>query len=131
MLVTMRLHRGAEGEVPGGRFSAEVVPGIPGIWSGDRPGRTRSPSISFRDAAGPPQSQAFVPVGALLIIPFILTYTAWAYHVFRGKVTESEGYHRVDPAALVAVCIWSASGWLWAWWRWRCVAHGLLAGLTG
>jgi cytochrome d ubiquinol oxidase subunit II len=51
------------------------------------------PSISFRDAAGPPQSQGFTLVGALLIIPVILAYTAWAYYVFRGKVTESEGYH--------------------------------------
>ena len=51
------------------------------------------PSISFRDAAGPPQSQGFALVGALLIIPVILAYTAWAYYVFRGKVTESEGYH--------------------------------------
>ena len=35
----------------------------------------------------------FALVGALLIIPFILAYTAWSYYVFRGKVTESEGYH--------------------------------------
>jgi cytochrome bd ubiquinol oxidase subunit II len=51
------------------------------------------PSVSFRDAAAPPQSQGFTLVGALLIIPVILTYTGWAYHVFRGKVTGSEGYH--------------------------------------
>jgi cytochrome d ubiquinol oxidase subunit II len=51
------------------------------------------PSVSFRDAAAPPQSQGFTLVGALLIIPVILTYTGWAYHVFRGKVTGTEGYH--------------------------------------
>jgi cytochrome d ubiquinol oxidase subunit II len=51
------------------------------------------PDVSFRDAAAPPQSQGFVLVGALLIIPVILMYTAWAYYVFRGKVTGSEGYH--------------------------------------
>jgi cytochrome bd ubiquinol oxidase subunit II len=51
------------------------------------------PGISFRDAAAPVQSQGFALVGALLIIPIILAYTGWAYYVFRGKVTGSEGYH--------------------------------------
>jgi len=51
------------------------------------------PGVSFRAAAAPPQSQGFILVGALLIIPIILTYTGWAYHVFRGKVTGREGYH--------------------------------------
>ena len=32
-------------------------------------------------------------VGALLIIPMILGYSAWAYYVFRGKVKVGEGYH--------------------------------------
>jgi cytochrome bd ubiquinol oxidase subunit II len=87
---------GAEGEVPRGApfllslfllflgYSGLAI----SLWPNIVP-----PSISFRDAAGPPQSQGFALVGALLIIPFILTYTAWAYYVFRGKVTESEGYH--------------------------------------
>ncbi|MET0430839.1 MAG: cytochrome d ubiquinol oxidase subunit II [Hyphomicrobium sp.] len=51
------------------------------------------PSISIWDAAAPPQSLGFTLVGALFIIPFILFYTAWAYHVFRGKVKTGEGYH--------------------------------------
>ena len=51
------------------------------------------PGISFRDAAAPAQSQGFALVGAVVIIPFILAYTGWAYYVFRGKVTGSEGYH--------------------------------------
>ncbi|MGQ7956219.1 cytochrome d ubiquinol oxidase subunit II [Pseudomonas sp. SP16.1] len=51
------------------------------------------PSISIWDAAAPPQSQGFMLVGALLIIPFILMYTAWSYYVFRGKVTQDHGYH--------------------------------------
>ena len=29
----------------------------------------------------------------LLIIPFILMYTAWGYWVFRGKVRRGDGYH--------------------------------------
>ena len=51
------------------------------------------PSVSIWDAAAPPQSQSFMLVGALLIIPLILIYTAWSYYVFRGKVTEEDGYH--------------------------------------
>jgi cytochrome bd ubiquinol oxidase subunit II len=51
------------------------------------------PSISIWDAAAPPQSQGFILVGALFIIPVILMYTAWSYYVFRGKVTEEDGYH--------------------------------------
>lgn len=51
------------------------------------------PSISIWSAASPPQSQGFTLVGALLIIPIILIYTAWAYYVFRGKITHGEGYH--------------------------------------
>jgi cytochrome d ubiquinol oxidase subunit II len=51
------------------------------------------PSLTFWDAAAPPQSQAFALVGALLILPVILGYTVWAYYVFRGKVTGAEGYH--------------------------------------
>ena len=51
------------------------------------------PGISIQDAAGPPQSMGFTLVGALLIIPMILMYTAWSYYVFRGKVSAGEGYH--------------------------------------
>jgi cytochrome d ubiquinol oxidase subunit II len=51
------------------------------------------PSISIWAAAAPPQSQAFVLVGALFVIPFILMYTVWSYYVFRGKVRVGDGYH--------------------------------------
>lgn len=51
------------------------------------------PSTTIWDAAGPPQSLGFAVVGALLIIPIILVYTAWSYWVFRGKVRAGEGYH--------------------------------------
>ena len=37
-------------------------------------------------------SQLFMLVGAAVLVPIILAYTAWAYWVFRGKVGE-EGYH--------------------------------------
>nr|WP_318381654.1 cytochrome d ubiquinol oxidase subunit II [uncultured Enterobacter sp.] len=51
------------------------------------------PSITLWQAAAPAQSQGFMLVGALLIIPIILVYTFWSYYVFRGKVTPGEGYH--------------------------------------
>jgi cytochrome d ubiquinol oxidase subunit II len=51
------------------------------------------PNISFRAAAGPPQSMGFALVGALLITPIILAYTSWSYYVFRGKIKVGEGYH--------------------------------------
>ena len=51
------------------------------------------PAISIWAAASPPQSQGFILVGALLVIPLILAYTAWSYYVFRGKVRPGDGYH--------------------------------------
>jgi cytochrome d ubiquinol oxidase subunit II len=32
-------------------------------------------------------------VGALVLIPVILAYTAFSYRVFRGKVAGDAGYH--------------------------------------
>ncbi|MFG0849578.1 cytochrome d ubiquinol oxidase subunit II [Pseudomonas sp. FYR_2] len=51
------------------------------------------PSVSIWDAAAPPQSQGFMLVGTLFILPIILGYTFWSYYVFRGKVTHENGYH--------------------------------------
>jgi cytochrome d ubiquinol oxidase subunit II len=51
------------------------------------------PSVTIWDAAAPESSQAFLLVGASVLIPLILAYTAYAYWVFRGKVVEGEGYH--------------------------------------
>ena len=49
-------------------------------------------SVSIWDAAAPEKSQVFMLVGASVLIPIILAYTAWSYWVFRGKVGH-EGYH--------------------------------------
>ncbi|QPQ55024.1 cytochrome d ubiquinol oxidase subunit II [Allosphingosinicella flava] len=57
------------------------------IWPDVIPGR-----VSIWDAAAPEKSQLFMLVGAAILIPIILIYTAWSYWVFRGKVGE-EGYH--------------------------------------
>jgi cytochrome d ubiquinol oxidase subunit II len=51
------------------------------------------PDITIWDAAAPPASQAFLLVGAIVLIPIILIYTGYSYFVFRGKVTTEMGYH--------------------------------------
>ncbi|CAH2599130.1 putative Cytochrome bd2, subunit II [Rhodovastum atsumiense] len=51
------------------------------------------PSITIWDAAAPPESQAFLLVGAAVLVPMILCYTGYAYWVFRGKVTPGTHYH--------------------------------------
>lgn len=51
------------------------------------------PSISIWQAAAPPQSQGFMLVGTLFILPVILMYTFWNYYVFSGKVKLGESYH--------------------------------------
>ncbi|WP_373488695.1 cytochrome d ubiquinol oxidase subunit II, partial [Blastomonas sp.] len=48
--------------------------------------------VTIWDAATHPSSQMFMLVGTLVIVPLIIGYTAWAYWVFRGKVSD-EGYH--------------------------------------
>jgi cytochrome d ubiquinol oxidase subunit II len=48
--------------------------------------------VTIWQAAAPLRSQAFMLVGAGIMVPIILAYTGWAYWVFRGKV-DSEGYH--------------------------------------
>ncbi|RYE94450.1 MAG: cytochrome d ubiquinol oxidase subunit II, partial [Oxalobacteraceae bacterium] len=57
-------------------FWPDVIPGRVTIWQ----------------AASPAKSQLFMLVGAGLLVPIILGYTAWSYYVFRGKVGH-EGYH--------------------------------------
>jgi cytochrome d ubiquinol oxidase subunit II len=57
------------------------------IWPNVIPAR-----VSIWEAAAPHRSQLFMLVGASIMIPIILTYTAWSYWVFRGKV-GTEGYH--------------------------------------
>lgn len=51
------------------------------------------PHITIWQAAAPPESQGFLLVGTLILLPVILAYTGYAYWVFRGKVRPGEGYH--------------------------------------
>ena len=51
------------------------------------------PGITIWQAAAPDSSLAFLLVGAAILIPIILVYTAHAYWVFRGKTDPDAGYH--------------------------------------
>ncbi len=51
------------------------------------------PSLTIWQAAAPDSSLAFALVGALILVPIILIYTAYSYWVFRGKIDPEEGYH--------------------------------------
>ncbi|URL56975.1 cytochrome d ubiquinol oxidase subunit II [Luteibacter flocculans] len=52
------------------------------------------PSLDIWSASAPRSSQLFTLVGAAIVIPVILVYTAMAYWVFRGKVRHDDpGYH--------------------------------------
>ena len=57
------------------------------IWPDVIPAR-----VTIWQAAAPYRSQVFMLVGAVIMVPVILAYTAWAYWVFRGKV-DAAGYH--------------------------------------
>lgn len=51
------------------------------------------PSLTIWQVAAPDSSLAFALVGAVVLVPIILAYTAYAYWVFRGKMDPAEGYH--------------------------------------
>jgi cytochrome d ubiquinol oxidase subunit II len=71
-----------------GFFALGFLGLVAGIWPNIVP-----PSMSIWEAASPPSSQGFVLVGAAIMIPVVLFYTAFSYRVFRGKVTADQGYH--------------------------------------
>jgi cytochrome d ubiquinol oxidase subunit II len=48
-------------------------------------------SVTLWEAAAPASSQLFMLVGALVLLPLILGYTAYAYWVFRGKLDPDAG----------------------------------------
>jgi cytochrome d ubiquinol oxidase subunit II len=48
---------------------------------------------SLWQAASSPDTQIFLGVGTLFLLPVILVYTGWSYWVFRGKVRADAGYH--------------------------------------
>jgi cytochrome d ubiquinol oxidase subunit II len=50
-------------------------------------------SIDIWLAAAPRNSQLFMLICVAILIPMILTYTAWAYRVFAARVRPCHGYH--------------------------------------
>ena len=50
-------------------------------------------AITIWEAAAPDNSLSFLLVGASVLVPVILIYTAYSYWVFRGKVNVQGGYH--------------------------------------
>jgi cytochrome d ubiquinol oxidase subunit II len=50
------------------------------------------PKFTIWDAASAYNSQLFLLLGFLFVIPIVLVYTSWTYWVFRGKVKDG-GYH--------------------------------------
>ncbi|NKB47125.1 MAG: cytochrome d ubiquinol oxidase subunit II [Legionellales bacterium] len=48
--------------------------------------------ITFTQAAAAPESQSLLLVGALILLPIILAYTAYSYYLFRGKTSHESTY---------------------------------------
>jgi cytochrome d ubiquinol oxidase subunit II len=49
-------------------------------------------SVTFRKASAAPQSQSLLLIGTIVMLPVILTYTAYCYYVFRGKASHEITY---------------------------------------
>ena len=49
-------------------------------------------AFTFRQAAAAVESQSFLLVGAIVILPVVLAYTGFCYYLFRGK-TSQDGYY--------------------------------------
>ena len=48
--------------------------------------------ITFRQAAAAPTSQSLLLVGTVIMLPVVLTYTAFCYYLFRGKASHESAY---------------------------------------
>ena len=51
------------------------------------------PSLLISETAAPDSSLLFMLIGAAILLPLILAYTAYSYWVFRGRIDPEEGYH--------------------------------------
>lgn len=49
--------------------------------------------LTVADAAAAPESQMFLLVGTLALLPVVLGYTVFVYWTFRGRLKPGEGYH--------------------------------------
>jgi cytochrome d ubiquinol oxidase subunit II len=48
--------------------------------------------ITIWQAAAAPESQSLLLVGTVIMLPVVLTYTAYCYYLFRGKTSHEEAY---------------------------------------
>jgi cytochrome d ubiquinol oxidase subunit II len=48
--------------------------------------------ITFRQAAAAPTSQSLLLVGTAIMLPLVLSYTAFCYYLFRGKASHESAY---------------------------------------
>lgn len=51
------------------------------------------PAVTIWDAASPAESQGFMLIGTLVLLPIIIGYTAYSYWIFRGKVRADVGHY--------------------------------------
>lgn len=51
------------------------------------------PSLTIWQAAAAPESQVFMLIGTLVMLPIILGYVVFVYWLFRGKVGDTGMYH--------------------------------------
>jgi cytochrome bd ubiquinol oxidase subunit II len=51
------------------------------------------PSLTIWQAAAAPESQTFMLIGTVVLLPLIRVYTAYVYWLFRGKIGAGESYH--------------------------------------
>src|SRR3990167_2985708 len=49
-------------------------------------------AVTIWKASAPPDSQLFMLIGTLVLLPVLLGYTFYAYYIFRGKITETLDY---------------------------------------
>ena len=48
--------------------------------------------VTFRQAAAASTSQSLLLIGTVIMLPVVLTYTAFCYYVFRGKASHESAY---------------------------------------
>ena len=48
--------------------------------------------LSFYECAAPESTLEFITIGAVILLPTLLSYTFYSYYIFRGKITENLSY---------------------------------------
>ena len=51
------------------------------------------PSVTIWQVAAPDESLTFLLLGAVVLLPIIIGYTAYSYWVFISKTRSGEGFH--------------------------------------